>query len=351
MKEIYVFGAGASHASGGTPLGNELGWSYFSDTSTLYRMEHGKPAPDDIKKKKEDFITYKQFLILARKTYPELKEDEKFERALYNGESYFPPYNLAKRYYLDEMLRILHEDKDEKSVRLIKKLVFEHIVESSFYSQNSLYKKFLNLRLKYKTGENITIISLNFDTLLREYYDNGIDKGIYIDYLIDFDYIDRREYKYKNNIFSVIKLHGSFDWGICKECNKIGLFHWHLRRFSYNKRCKYCKGILEPFIILPHEKNNKKIDVLWNKSKENLRKAEKITIIGYSFPLYDKKVIELFANSMDPDVELEVVDYEERQENIEICINEIQQNYRKMFPHIKRDIKIELGGFEKYITN
>ncbi|UCD84515.1 MAG: hypothetical protein JSU92_14810 [Deltaproteobacteria bacterium] len=351
MKEIYVFGAGASYASGRTPLGDELGWSYFFDANSLYRMENGRPAIDDIEEKNIEFITFKKFLNLAKNIYPELREDEKFERALSRGEQYIP-YNLDKRYYMDEMLRILYEKKDGESAKLIKQLVYEHIVESSFDSRNLLYNNFLNLISKYKVRKDITIISLNYDTLLREYFDNGIDKGIYIDYLVNFDCFCRKEYKYGNNIVPVIKLRGSLDWGICNECNNLSLFHWHLRRYSYDDRkCKYCNYALEPFIILPHEEVNKKIEVLWKKAARDLRIAKKITIIGYSFPPYDKKVIELFANSMNSDVDLEVVDNEDMNERIQIRRNEIQRNYKKMFPHLNKNIKVNLGGFEKYISD
>ncbi len=31
IKEVFVFGAGASNASARTPLGKNLGWTYYED--------------------------------------------------------------------------------------------------------------------------------------------------------------------------------------------------------------------------------------------------------------------------------------------------------------------------------
>lgn len=271
---------------------------------------------------------------------------------LKKGQDFLPPYDLNKKYYVDEMLRLTQENKDVESTKLLKRIIFEHIVESSFASGNSSYEKFINTKLKNVLSNEVTIISFNFDFLLCE----DFKESVYFDYLIDFDWIDdNREKIYnKSNSIPLIKLNGSLDWGFCPACKNIKLFFPHMRSFDYgNLRCinNKCTGYIEPLIVAPYEKGNRRINRLWARAGEDIKKAKRITVIGYSFPPYDKKAIELFANSMDPDVELKVVDYEERQDRIAGRTEEIRGNYKRMFPRIKQNIKIELGGFENYITN
>ena len=70
MKELFVFGAGASHASGRTPLGKNLIWDYFEDCSTMYQMEGGRPAQHDIENKKKEFANFGLFLESIEKKFP-----------------------------------------------------------------------------------------------------------------------------------------------------------------------------------------------------------------------------------------------------------------------------------------
>ena len=58
-NKVFVFGAGASYASGRTPLGKDLIWSYFLDCSTLFRIEGGKPAKEDLKEKNRVNISFR----------------------------------------------------------------------------------------------------------------------------------------------------------------------------------------------------------------------------------------------------------------------------------------------------
>jgi len=123
------------------------------------------------------------------------------------------------------------------------------------------------------------------------------------------------------------------------------------RTFYEGKACAnpQCGGIVTPFIVIPHEKFGEKINPLWNVAKDHLKEADRVTVIGYSFPEYDKYVIKLFQDSLDTNVHIEVVDKcrdGQEKEQTE-CI---RKKYRDLFRDVKRSLEIKtLDGFSGYL--
>jgi hypothetical protein len=346
MKHIYVFGAGASKASANTPLGRELAWNYHIDCMLLVPNNNGHP---DLSEENENFSNFYRFLQLAASIYPEFKFLlNKWEN---RGTEVFDLYNkLEKKHYVDEMLDILQQKGDKQGIELVRRLIFEHLVESAIGSPNQLYKRFVE-SLKNNTSQQVTIISFNFDFLLQE--DNN--RNIYFDYLLKFDWIDqyRKETYTRTNPIKLIKPNGSLDWGICPSCNRLYLYIRHISRHFYDdKKCSEgCGEHIQPFIIIPHERYSNIIETLWSSAKNELEQADKVTIIGYSFPDYDKKVVELFSSSLNPNVKLEIADHCTCQKNEAREKNAILMKYRRLFPALKTEIDIHLNGFEGYINN
>ena len=306
-KEIYIFGAGASKAAVGTPLGNDLGWSYYGRCSTLYRMENGRVAPDDLVEKREEFKTFVKFLEIAGKIYPELSvEKDKFIKDQESGLIYYPLFADDKKYFADEMLAIAIKNNDKDAIYIIKKVIYEHLVESSrYHSNDTLYDDFLKLSI----GRNILIISFNFDTLIKEHYDNNVS----IDYRIEFDgYNGNRGYKKFANCFDVLKLHGSCDWAWCSNCERIDLLgHWVSATSYENSKCLKCNSNLSPLMVVPHEQHmsyGHKYDHIWDIARQTLSKAEVINFIGYSLPDYDINVINLFKEAINPNAFINIYD-------------------------------------------
>lgn len=357
MKELFVFGAGASKASAGTPLGSELGWEYFQGTSTFYKMEGGRPAEDDVIEKKTQYASLREFLCVVEKYYPKrfAGESEKLDKTIESGQTYLSPFlalnedDSAKKYYIDELLEEIIKKKDLESQHIILRVVFEHIITTSWRNGNSLYEQFVDKVLKDRLKEDITIISFNFDALLREYGKGHPKDYVYFDYMINFDCLNWKYYKYvRSNCFPLIKLHGSLDWGICRKCDKVTLnfYHTHVQNFM---GCPNCKTEYEPFIVVPHENiEDKRIKQLWDNAAEELQHANKITVIGYSFPEYDTKAIELFRDNSKDGTAIEVIDYKvsEKEKNMVIS------HYKKQFGDtILKNIRFNFDGFEKYIAN
>ena len=185
--------------------------------------------------------------------------------------------------------------------------------------------------------------------------DEDFKQEVYFDYLLKFDWIDanRQRIYARTNPIKLIKLNGSLDWGICPSCNRLYLYFQHMFRHSYDgKRCSLkCGEPVQPFIVIPHEKYESIIEPLWTLAERELKRANIVTIIGYSFPEYDKKVIDLFSSSLAPHTKLQVVNHCERKENEDGKRNAILLKYRQLFPILKTEIGIYLNGFEGYIDS
>lgn len=67
MKEVFVFGAGASNGSAHTPLGNELVWTYHEQCCP-HRAIGIKGLIEEFK----EFANLSKFFNLVEQTYPEL---------------------------------------------------------------------------------------------------------------------------------------------------------------------------------------------------------------------------------------------------------------------------------------
>lgn len=346
MKEIFVFGAGASHAStrGGTPLGKDLVWTYHPDCALLSAMgSNGQPTPDSVKVEQNHSADLQSFLKSRsefNKYADQLNRDIK--TAMVSS------FNVEKKYYIDELMKDLTKTGDGEAARiiqLIKRLIVRHIVESSLGRGNDLYEKFVQ-SLSGKSSDEVCVISMNFDCLLHE----DFKKGIYFYYLLDFKKIDpnRKSYQ-KDGGLPLIKLNGSLDWEFDSRENEINLRHWHIGEETYypcDGQANSSTGT-EPYIFLPHQTKDKLTKMLWDKAGEALKHADKITIIGYSFPDYDKDVIELFRQNVNAKMEWDVIDKPENSKEQDA----LQNKYKELFPNIPNErINFDSGGFEEYIN-
>lgn len=347
IKEIYVFGAGASYASDGAPLGKDLVWKYYEDCSDLYRIENGKPAEDDLIEKRIEFENYEKFLLLADDIFPGLDANSKWHKRMLEGAVYDFPAQLGKKYYVDEMAKLLQLKGNVEGIELLRQLALEHIGGATLDGHNLLYERFIKSLIGKSPGE-VSIISFNFDCLLHEDFKNEV----YFDYLISFNAIDEHRSSYnKQNGIPLIKLNGSLDWAFCKKCSKIKLLFPFVGKRSYNKLlCKMTQGCdceLKPLIFLPHEEKKYLIHLLWSKAREDLQKALRIIVVGYSFPYYDTDVIKLFQESMDSDVEMVIVDYAENEAE-KITAESNFERIKNIFS-CRNNMRLFLNGFQGYV--
>jgi len=312
MNEVFVFGAGASYASGGTPLGKDLVWNYYADCSTMHAIGHnGRPSNADLEEKRKDFVDFGNFLLKIQDRYPGLSGiNQKWNEAMENAEVFYP--DIEKPYYIDEIMEdLVSAAQHSDEVRLIKRLAGNHIAESANIHANAYYKKFVK-SLKGKTRDEISIISFNFDCLLRD----DLEDRIHFDYLIDFENIDSRRCFYEpGHGIPLIKLHGSLDWRLEAQTGSISLLPWVWGESYGGEAC----------IFLPHEHINKKILKLWDAAAQYIKSAEKITFIGYSMPTYDKDAMRLFQENIQQGAHIKVID----------CAQATIDRYKASFPAYK----------------
>jgi hypothetical protein len=335
MKELFVFGAGASHACCRTPLGKDLVWNYFEDTSTMYEIGHGgRPASRDLEAKNREYQLFGDFLKSMGGHYYEYWQKCMGEAMMFSPE-------IEKYHYIDEVMDILNSKGDEQGIKLIKKLTVEHITKTTDEIQGTLYKQFVQ-NLKGRRQEEVTIFSFNYDCLLREDSQNRIG----FDYLIPFDSVNpgNLSENEKSVCFPLIKLNGSLDWAMDTSTKKI------VRLCAYLvSRNKYSfQTAVEPYIFLPHQHKDDIIKTLWERAKDEIRSATKITIIGYSFPAYDKDVISLFSQNIQLGAEVEVIDFCNDDALKNRKIEEIKRRYKQLFPQASI-INVSLDGFQGFI--
>jgi hypothetical protein len=344
MKQVYVFGAGASKASGNTPLGKRLVWDYHADCHLMAPVDN---LDSFLNEEDEEYANFIEFLRLTSSIFPEL--NNLLEGWKKRGYSIFHVYNIEKRHYADELLQILHQRDDQPGIELVRKLICEHIVGSSFDSPNLLYKNFISQILKDRSPQQISIISFNFDCLLSE----NFESDVYFDYLLDFDWIDshRKRFYAQTNPIKLLKLNGSLDWGICPSCNRLHLYFPPTSKHFYDdKKCSFnCGGFVQPLIVIPHEQYGSITEPLWALAKEELEGADIVTIIGYSFPPYDEKVKKLFAESLRLNTKLQIVDCLDPKESPNSKRVSIIEKY-KCFPPLLKGEDIYLDRFEGYMN-
>jgi hypothetical protein len=256
-----------------------------------------------------------------------------------DGMMYTP--TIQKTYYIDEIMAYLENENDLGNIKLIKRLTLEHIAKTSIesHSQNLLYKEFVKY-LKGKSPTHVSVISFNFDSLLHEDFSNKI----YFDYLIDFKTISNvRSLSDKGEGIPLMKLNGSLDWAWHPKTNGMHLNSFFITDRSYPSLEVDDDQRIEPYIFLPHQKKNGIMNLICARAEKEIKSAAKITIIGYSFPSYDKDVFKLFRENLQPQTKIEIVDVASSQERV------LREKFCFVFPQVS-SIDINLNGFEGYIN-
>lgn len=344
MKHVFVLGAGGSAAACGTPLGRDLVWKYHQDCCSAVPIVGGRA---DTSEEDREFENYARFLEVVGHYYAELKgERERFRTRGYY--MYSPPQGVP---YIDEILDRVQQQGDKEAAELIRTLIFEHLVEVILVERklgHTLYDEFTESVLGRFEPEDVCVISTNFDYLLCEHFQSSIT----FDYCLDFDWVDDNRSNYKKHpAIPLIKLNGSLDWGHCGTCRQLHLLFPHMHRtFFETKRCHNGCGPLRPLIVVPHERHSTVFEKLWSRAKDVLSHADIITVVGYSFPEYDREIMGLFSNASSASTELEVIDYCEVEKDRPRFLEKLKGRCKDLFPKVEH-ITINLDGFQKYIEN
>ena len=103
------------------------------------------------------------------------------------------------------------------------------------------------------------------------------------------DYEDRVRHGWKEKDIHLLKLHGSLNWGFCPHCKEVFLAFYRRYKSIFKKRCPECGCKLEPILIPPTYFKDfpESLANVWKVAEEYLKRADRLIIIGYSFPDID----------------------------------------------------------------
>jgi NAD-dependent SIR2 family protein deacetylase len=315
---VFVLGAGASHPDG-VPLQKHILPMILNESEGALRSTY--IGGSVIRFLEDNFV----FDIKDQK-YPNLE-------AVFGFLDYFIQQNesLNSTYTHNKIVEIKEY--------LIK--IIHYVVNLQTDKRSRYYHKFWEGIQKY--NNNISIITLNYDTLLEQGFDFLYQKFGFIDYcthLMNYDKIDelkdfnfwvnpREPVEVEENFnpvpIKIIKLHGSLNWKYCKCCNQTLLTPWdrtidlHKGKFlgyTYPDNEKYeyvcpLDGTEFQTLIMPpsyiKSLNQPVISQLISEASREIRDAKKIVFVGYSLSDADVHIKALFRKQLRPDQEVIVV--------------------------------------------
>lgn len=312
---VFVLGAGASYGDG-VPLQRDI-LPVFLDGS-MPEMEKSVMGRQ-----------VKQFIEDNFYLNPKAHEVPKLE-AVFGFLDYFIQANesLNARYNYDELVQIKEN--------LIK--ILHYIVNARSDQRSPYYHRFWEMIRHY--NRNISIITLNYDTLLEQAFEPLFQNLGYIDYCIhlmnfeknealkEFDFwINSREPVHVAPDadpvpFKLIKLHGSLNWKYCNCCNQALLTTWDRKidlnsgsfvgytqpeRKQYDYFCPLDGTEFETLILPPSyvkTLKNPVISQLFGEASREIRSTRRIVFVGYSLSESDVHIKALFKKHLHPKVEL-----------------------------------------------
>jgi NAD-dependent SIR2 family protein deacetylase len=293
-ETVFILGAGASHEAG-APLMKD-----FLDEAQRLSKSERIPSEDF------DLVLNARNQLLAAHSNAVID--------FRNLESLFAAFEMAR--LLGRLGTMDVEDVNRLSdamERLITQTLGATMGFTIDHNNRSLeppfaFKAFASLlrlmrRSKAKAAAPVSVLTFNYDPCVDyALYTAGLNPN----YCLDGD---------RDDGVSLLKLHGSMNWTICKQCGKVTWWsigkHLATRQFdddeiadigdralplarflagTYEYQCKH-RGPCNPLIIPPtYNKGHRHTDVerVWKTAAEELREAENIYVMGFSLPDTDQ---------------------------------------------------------------
>jgi NAD-dependent SIR2 family protein deacetylase len=238
-----------------------------------------------------------------------------------NSKAKLDTYNIETIYAAFEMGKLLKSLPGIIEPAMIDKLIYSLKVVISYTlektTQLPTYAGEIHAPLAYshfaamvrkllEEKKSCSLISFN--------YDLGLDYALFENRLL-LDYA-LEDMDTKNNAVTLLKLHGSLNWGKCQSCGKVlacrelcetertGQDYSTLPIISQLKKLRCCSQPLEPgpFIVPPTWNKtalHAEMGRVWERAASELKDAENIFVLGYSLPSTDYFFNYLFALGVD----------------------------------------------------
>ncbi len=289
---VFVLGAGTSHPDG-VPLQREILPAILSGSiPEVQNSEIGK-----------EVITF-------------LNENFSFNKDL-NFPTMESVFGFIDYFLLHkESLNAFHTNAKLRTIKEYLIKIIHFVVDYQTDKKSKYYHLFWKAIADY--NPNVSIISLNYDTLLEQAFDFLFENFGYLDYSIHFMNYEKNEKLNKFNFWidaqkplkikddqkpraiKLLKLHGSLNWKYCNCCNQTLLTPWD-RKIDLNKgkflgytypgnveyeySCPLDGTDFQTLIIPPSyykELTHNVILQLLTEAGKEIRAAKKIIFIGYS---------------------------------------------------------------------
>lgn len=347
---VFVLGAGASHPDG-VPLQRDILPQIISGINKqIENSEIGKIV--------NDFIRDNFKFEIENNNYPQLESVFGFiDYFVQNNES------LSAKYPYDRLRHI-----KEYLIKLI-----HYIVNLETDKNSNYYNQFWTQVVGRNT--NVSIVTLNYDTLLEQSFDFLFKNHGYIDYCIplmnyqktprlsryNFWVNPREPVKVEDGEnpvpFKIIKLHGSLNWKYCNCCDQTLLTPWDRKiDLNYGKFVGYTYPEKEEYeLICPLDKtefqtlimppsylktlHHPVITQLMGEAAREIRSTKKLVFIGYSLSNADVHIKAFLQKHIPPDLEIVVVN-PKKKESMEL-------NYRSL----SNNINFQYISFEDLVSD
>ena len=312
---VFILGAGASYGDG-VPLQRDILPMLLDDS--MEKLEQSTMG-----RQVKEFIETNFYVDAEAGEFPKLE-------AVFGFLDYFISQreSLNARYDREEIVLV-----KENLIKLI-----HYIINERSNRESPFYHRFWEAIKRH--NRNISVITLNYDTLLEQAFKPLYSETGYIDYCIHLMNYEKhdvlKDFQFWVNPqepilaepsenpspFKIIKLHGSLNWKYCTCCNQALLTTWdrnidldsgNFVGYTQPEQKKYeyicpMDGTEFETLILPPSYvkilNNPVISRLFGEASREIRAARRIVFIGYSLSDGDVHVKALLKKHLHPDVAL-----------------------------------------------
>jgi NAD-dependent SIR2 family protein deacetylase len=212
---------------------------------------------------------------------------------------------------VEELLAWAEENNDSQLRQALDRVIYKTLELSINSGREGEYERLLAKILK--AGNKVCLISFNYDFLLDlALGEKARTPKIGWTYCVPFNagVINSPYYQPSADPqIYLLKLHGSLRWLQCLGCGSLQLrYHMtydHITSTTWPS-CNSCESSsgsfigFKPVLVAPTPVKYfpDALKVAWFSAAECLKKAEKLTVIGYSFPAFDQTARNLFLKNV-----------------------------------------------------
>lgn len=286
MKNVYIFGAGASAAEGAPVVHNFLRIAY------RYLKEEAQDADLEIV---WDFLEH----FYGRRMEINSSKD------LVNYPGIDEIFNIVDWYLLQNQAfsaRFSRSRMYELKMALVK--LISATLDRSLQSNNRIHQSFV-IEAINKASELPVFISLNYDVVL----DRAIRKSGFATEYGFYGTHDNKRLSTPGKI-PLYKLHGSLNWSFCPLCGEISDHKEKVAHLLFSQdnpvTCENCHNENSQAIIIAptlyKSYNISRLNNIWDSAALAISRADRLFFIGYSLAPADTPIIAMVKRALNAPV-------------------------------------------------